>query len=149
MAVAGRHRVRVHAQKLRVREHPVELLLDLLRPASDGFECAPALWAARARRFGVAAVVANQALRDGVIRQVHAAPRARRHIAALDTDKISGVPPPVEKEDRLPAGDDIVAQFFLQRQADGRRVSLPDFLLEIDDLRLRQRLFIVALFERI
>ena len=36
MAVAGRHRVRVHAQELRVREHPVELLLDLLRPASDG-----------------------------------------------------------------------------------------------------------------
>ena len=84
-----------------------------------------------------------------MIRQVHAAPRARRHIAALDTDKISGVPPPVEKEDRLPAGDDIVAQLFLQRQADGRRIPLPDFLLEIDDLRLRQRLFIVALFERI
>ena len=93
--------------------------------------------------------MANQALRDGVIRQVHAAPRARRHIAALDADKVPAVSPPVEKEDRLPAGDDIVAQLFLQRQADGRRVSLPDFLLEIDDLRLRQVLFIVALFARI
>ena len=149
MTAARRDGVCVHAQKRRIRENPAQLLLDFLRAAADGLERAAAFFAPRTRRLRIAAVLADKALVDRVIGQMHAAPRTSRHIAALHTDQIPAVAAPVEKENGLSAGDDIVPQLFFQRQADRRGVPLPDFLLEINNLRLRKRLFVVALFQRI
>ena len=149
MVVGGRHRVRIHAQNGRVREKVVQLLFDLLRTRADRLERPAALRAALRQRVGIAAVVAHEPPVDGVVGQRDAASRTGRRFAALHAHKASAVAAPVEKQDGLPAGENIFPQALFQRSADRSGIAVSQLLLHIDDLDRRQRLSVVALAHRI
>ena len=100
-------------------------------------------------RLRVSAVVAHEPVCHGVIRQIDAAPWAARRVAAVHADEAAAVAAPVQKQDGLVAADDRVAQPFFELRAHDPGVSLPQLLLQIDQLHARHRLPIEAFFQRI
>ena len=75
--------------------------------------------------LGIAAVVAHHPPVGGVIGQMHAAPGALGHIAALGAQQLPAAAPAVEKQDALLPGLQILLQLPGQLPADAAGVAVP------------------------
>ena len=137
------------SRNVRIREERLQLLLDLLRAAADGLHRAAAVLTARMRGPRVAAVVAHQAAAGGMIRQVDAAPRTLRHIAAVHADQIPAVAAAVQEQDGLLAVQNGVADALLQLAADIEVISRPQLLLHVNDARIGKRAAVIPGLEGI
>ena len=115
----------VHAENFRLREQGVQLLLRPLGTHADVLHGAAALRAGFAAFFGIAAVVAHHPPVGGVIGQIHAAPGALGHIAALGAQQLPAAAPAVEKQDALLPGLQILLQLPGQLPADAAGVAVP------------------------
>ena len=147
MTVRSRHGVGVHAQDARVREFIAQLFLHLLRPRAHRAERSAAVRTPLRHRLRVSAVVAHEPVRYGMIRQIDAAPRTARRVAAVHADEAAAVAAPVQKQNGLIAADDGVAQPFFERCAHDPGVPLPQLLLQVDQLHARHCLPVEAFFQ--
>ena len=147
MTVRSGHGVGVHAQDARVREFIAQLFLHLLRPRAHRAERSAAVRTPLRHRFRVSAVVAHEPVRYGMIRQIDAAPRTARRVAAVHADEAAAVAAPVQKQNGLIAADNRVAQPLLERRAHDPGVSLPQLLLQVDQLHARHCLPVEAFFQ--
>ena len=143
--MSRRHGVRVHTQHLRAGEHLPQLLLYPLGAEADVLQRAAAFRAPLRCPLGITAVVAHEPVVGTVVRQIHTAPRALRHIAALWAQQLAAAAPPIQKQDALLTGGDILRQLLLERAADDGAVPLTQLLPQISHHHLRQCLLVVPL----
>ena len=82
--------------------------------------------------------MAHQPPVGGMIGQRDAASGALRHFAAFPAEQHPAVAPPVQKQNTLFPGSQVLFQLLTQRLADGTGVSVPDFLPHVRDRYLRK-----------
>ena len=137
--------VRVHAQDGGLGEELLELLLDLLGAHPDEVEPSAAHRAGPGQGLGVAAVVAHEPSVGRVVGELHRAPWALGHVAALPAGHHSAGPPAVQEQDGLLPPHQVLLQLLPQGAADGGAVARPQLLLHVHDVDLGQGLLVVAL----
>ena len=90
-------------------------------------------------------MVAHQPPVGGVVGQLHRAPGALGHLAALPAGDHAAGPPAVEKQNGLLPPHQVVLQLPAESGADGPGVALAQFLFQVHQDDLRQGFLIEAL----
>ena len=142
--VSRAYGIRVHPQDLRSGKQCLQLLLHLLGANSHVLEGPAAVGAGLRGLFRVAAVMAHQPSVGGVIRQIDAAAGTLGHVAAVGTEQLAAVAPPVQKQYALLAGVNVRLQFPGQIPADGAGTAVPQFPAHIHQQHLGQVFLVVA-----
>ena len=122
-------RVHIHTDRGCLRKQTVHFLLDFLRPGSESFDIFTAafgtgqvIWNA------IVTVVANQLIHTAVIRQADVTVGTFCHVSAHPAADEGGVSSPVQKQDGLLLPFQILSQFLLQFQTEGRKIPVFQFL---------------------
>ena len=109
----------------------MQLLLHTLRAEADMLQRAAAVGTALRCGLGKAAVVAHEPVVGAVVRQVHTAAGAFRHIAALGAQQLAAAAPAVQEQDALLPRRHVFLQLVIQRLADDGAAALPQLMAQV------------------